>query len=675
MTKADKWLENIEKELETAKRNGEVSPRIIELVSELRIHQSELEMQNEELKESQEELSKLYSQYHELYDDAPIGYFILDKDGIIRNVNSKGAELLQLKKNQIIGRGFSRFIPKDYENKLYHSLASVVDIGEVQKVEIQLKRNETLFFAQIEILPLFNRDEGKYRINVTDINESKKAEEQLKESEQLYRTLFDVADEGFQVIDPIFDDKGNVCDFRYIAANPAFEKQTGIKTSEIIGRTAKEVFPTIEQYWIEMYTKVIKENKTMHYENYFDSVKRWYHLFYFQFPNGYIGVLFNDITKQKEIEEALKKSEQLYRTLFENTDDAFQIVKLICDKNDNVSDFRYLKTNKAFELQSGLKSSEILGKRVRQVLPDVEPYWFEMYDKVAKDSKPVHDINYNQDTNRWYDMFYFPYSKDEIGVLFRDITEQKKAEGQLKQLIEELERSNKELEQFAYVSSHDLQEPLRTIASFTQLLERRYKGQFDSDADEFIDFIVEAAIRMKAQIEGLLEYSRVETKGGEFQVVNMNEILKQTIKNLHTLIEEAEAEITVDELPNIMGDAEQLQRVFQNLISNAIRFRRCEEPLKIHISANRDIYNKEYVFSISDNGIGIEEQYSERIFTIFQRLHTRDVYHGTGIGLSIVKRVIERHGGHIWVESELDVGSTFYFTIPIEPVKMGGGNS
>ena len=247
----------------------------------------------------------------------------------------------------------------------------------------------------------------------------------------------------------------------------------------------------------------------------------------------------------------------------------------------------------------------------------------------------------------------------------RDITERKKAENELKETLKELERSNTELEQFAYVSSHDLQEPLRTIASFTQLLERRYKGKFDSDADEFMDYIVEAAVRMKEQIEGLLEYSRVATKGKEFKLVDVNLILNQTIQTLNTSIEESKAKITLDELPTVMGDADQLQRVFQNLISNAIKFKKPEEPPIIHISSNKDLYNKEYVFSIKDNGIGIEEQYSERIFVIFQRLHTRDVYKGTGIGLSIVKRIIERHGGRIWVESEYGKGSTFYFTIPI----------
>ncbi|MGB9937866.1 MAG: PAS domain-containing protein [Methanobacterium sp.] len=254
-----------------------------------------------------------------------------------------------------------------------------------------------------------------------------------------------------------------------------------------------------------------------------------------------------------------------------------------------------------------------------------------------------------------------------------DISERKKSENQLKEIVKELELSNQELQQFAYVSFHDLQEPLRTIASFTQLLQRRYEGKLDSDADEFMDYIVEAAIRMKQQIQDLLDYSSVATKDEKFKPVNTNNILNETLKTMKTIIKESNAEIEYDYLPNVIGDAGQLQRVFQNLISNALKFKKCEETPTIHISAFKDKENKEYVFSVKDNGIGIEEQYKERIFTIFQRLHTRDVYEGTGIGLSIVKRIIERHGGRIWVESEFGVGSTFYFTLPIEKLKLGGG--
>ncbi|MGZ7068870.1 MAG: sensor histidine kinase, partial [Methanobacterium sp.] len=231
-------------------------------------------------------------------------------------------------------------------------------------------------------------------------------------------------------------------------------------------------------------------------------------------------------------------------------------------------------------------------------------------------------------------------------------------------MIEELKRSNDELKQFAYITSHDLQEPLRTISSFTQLLERRYKDQMDSNADEFIEFIVNATKRMQDLIKDLLEYSRVTTRGNEFIPVNTEDILQKTISNLHAAISESEAEITYDELPEVMADHGQMGQLFQNLISNALKFKNPHIPPKIHISARKDAENNEYIFNVQDNGIGIEKEYFDRIFTIFQRLHTREEYSGTGIGLSIAKKIVERHGGDLWVESAPGEGSTFYFTIP-----------
>jgi len=256
----------------------------------------------------------------------------------------------------------------------------------------------------------------------------------------------------------------------------------------------------------------------------------------------------------------------------------------------------------------------------------------------------------------------------QIELEERKITESKlkKSEKDLKALIEELKRSNEELQQFAYVSSHDLQEPLRTITSFTQLLERRYKDNLDSDADEFIEYIVEAAKRMQTLINDLLNYSRVATRGKEFELIDASKILETTISNLYAAIDENNAEINHENLPQIMADKRQMTQLFQNLIGNAIKFRKPEIPPKIHISAIENESKKEYTFSVQDNGIGIEKQYMERIFIIFQRLHTRDEYSGTGIGLAVSKKIVERHGGKIWVESEPNVRSTFYFTIPIK---------
>ncbi|MDZ8240444.1 MAG: GAF domain-containing protein [Nostoc sp. ChiQUE01a] len=277
---------------------------------------------------------------------------------------------------------------------------------------------------------------------------------------------------------------------------------------------------------------------------------------------------------------------------------------------------------------------------------------------------------------------------------------------------QELARSNAELEQFAYVASHDLQEPLRMVTSYLQLLERRYRNQLDTNADEFINYAVDGARRMQTLINDLLNYSRVSTRGQPFKRVDCNAVLKQAIANLQLAIADSKAVITYDSLPEVMADATQLTQVFQNLIANAVKFCQNQQP-EIHIGVGRGSEEadtgtrgqgdtekeethigrhgdteklltasprllipasssspplptaaNEYIFWVQDNGIGLEPQYAERIFIIFQRLHTRDKYPGTGIGLAICKKIIERHGGRIWVESKPSQGSTFYFTIP-----------
>ena len=251
-------------------------------------------------------------------------------------------------------------------------------------------------------------------------------------------------------------------------------------------------------------------------------------------------------------------------------------------------------------------------------------------------------------------------------VFLRDITERKLAVEKLLLLNKELERSNNELQQFAYVASHDLQEPLRMVTSYMQLLSERYKGRLDSNADEFIAYAVDGATRMKSLIEALLAYSRVGTKGKEFASIECEAVLKQALNNLRMALKEEKAEVTHDSLPTIMADQQQIVQLFQNLIGNAIKFHNKQSP-RVHVSAV--LKDKEWIFSVQDNGIGIAPEYSERIFTIFQRLHGREEYPGSGIGLSICRKITERHGGHIWCESQPEKGTTFYFTLPAQREK------
>lgn len=261
--------------------------------------------------------------------------------------------------------------------------------------------------------------------------------------------------------------------------------------------------------------------------------------------------------------------------------------------------------------------------------------------------------------------------KGAFGTLEDTVSELRQRESDLRTLNESLEervaertqalaRSNEELAQFAYVASHDLQEPLRMVTSYTQLLAKRYQGKLDSDADEFIEFAVDGASRMQGLINDLLEYSRIGSRGKEYEPTDCEVVFQDVSNNLKVAIEESGATVTHDPLPMIVADGSQLSRLFQNLIGNAIKYRRDRTP-EVHVSAQ--CKDGEVLFCVRDNGIGIAPVDVERVFVIFQRLHTREEYTGTGIGLAVCRKIVERHGGRIWVESNLGEGSTFYFTI------------
>lgn len=236
---------------------------------------------------------------------------------------------------------------------------------------------------------------------------------------------------------------------------------------------------------------------------------------------------------------------------------------------------------------------------------------------------------------------------------------------ELKRRTEDLTRSNKELEQFAYVASHDLQEPLRMVASYVQLLSRRYKGKLDTDADDFINYAVDGTKRMQNLINDLLAYSRIGTKGKTIEPTPAEECLETALLNLQGTIEDNQAIVTHDPLPTVPADSTQLSQLLQNLIGNGIKYRKKEIRPEIHVSCEKK--GEEWVFAVKDNGIGIDAQYFDRIFVIFQRLWNKEEYPGTGIGLSICKKIVERHGGRIWVESEPGAGSTFFFSLPVNP--------
>ncbi|HNY01409.1 MAG TPA: ATP-binding protein [Bacteroidales bacterium] len=332
---------------------------------------------------------------------------------------------------------------------------------------------------------------------------------------------------------------------------------------------------------------------------------------------------------------------------------------------------RCLELSKGWTLCSGYTPADIptYGEWTRRAFGGQEDFTRSQVDRLFADNEPysqgMREIRTPDGQSRFWDMETIPIglSADKSRLMLTiavDITEQHHRDIALRQVNRELERSNKELEQFAYVASHDLQEPLRMISSFTQLLGKRYKSKLDADADDFIGFIVDGAARMQRLIQDLLSFSRINTRGDRFREVDMHLVLGEAVSNLQTLIGETGALVVNGDLPGVWGDYGQLVQLLQNLIGNGIKFHG-DKPPRIEVTARQA--DHEWIFSVKDNGIGIESQYFERIFLIFQRLQSGNRYPGTGIGLAICHRIVNRHEGRIWIESEPGTGSTFHFTL------------
>jgi len=373
---------------------------------------------------------------------------------------------------------------------------------------------------------------------------------------------------------------------------------------------------------------------------------------------------FRDVTERRAIEAALRSSEQRYRTLFDHAGDEIYVHDL---------EGHFLDVNPVACQQLGYSRQELLEMTPRDIdTPDHAARVPERTQQLIREKHIFFEARHRRRDGTTYPVEinsrYIDYDgQPAILSTARDITERKEAARQIEQYAADLARSNKELEQFAYVVSHDLQEPARMVKGYVELLNQRYQNQLDAQADIFLHYAVDGAERMQEMIQALLDLSRIETHAQTFAPIDTEALVKRTLTMLHTIIEESNATITHTSLPTVHAEPAQLAQVFQNLITNALKFRREDVPPRIHIKAKGE--DNTWVFSVADNGIGVDPGQADRIFQVFQRLHTQEEYPGTGIGLALSQKIVERHGGRIWVESAPSEGATFYFTLPMRGQK------
>lgn len=484
----------------------------------------------------------------------------------------------------------------------------------------------------------------------------------VRESEDRLKAIFDNA--GVGIVEVADDD-------RFIAVNDRICEMLGYQARQLLEMTVYELTAPEDRPLSAELNRRVHEGelaRAMYDKRYLkrDGTPLWVHVNVSGVRDehgNWISSIntIEEIEDRKRAEDSLREREQQLLLFLEHAPAALAMF----DRN-----MHYLYASRRWLTAYGLGDRDLRGISHYDVFPELPEEWMEYHcrcmagetlradaDRFQRSDGRVQWIRW--EIRPWYD------SLGKVGGIFifsEDMTDAKRAEEDLQKTVAELERSNRELQQFAHVASHDLQEPLRTVASYTQLLQKRYRGQLDEKANSYIAYVVEAAERMSSLIRDLLEYSLVMTQEQRSRPVSMESALQRAVGNLAESIRESGAEVGHDPLPEVTGDGGQLVRLFQNLLENALKYRKKDVPLRVRVSAARE--GGEWIFGVHDNGIGLEPQFYDRIFRMFKRLHQREEYDGTGMGLAICRKIVERHGGRIWVESTPGEGSTFYFSVP-----------
>jgi PAS domain S-box-containing protein len=619
-------------------------------------------------KDAEKHLAQMEGRYRGLLEAAPDAMVVVNRAGEIVLLNLQAEKRFGYRRDELVGQKVKNIIPEGFAERLIadgtrsaaDALAQQIGTG----IELYGRRkNGSDFPIEIMLSPLESAEGILVTAAIRDISVRKEAERHLARMEGRYRGLLEAAPDAMVVV----NQGGGI-----VLLNVQAEKQFGYHRDELVGQRVKNIIPEgFAERLIADGLRSAEDARAQRIGTGIELTGRRKNgselpieimLSPLESAEGIlVTAAIRNISVRKDAEKHLAQVEGRYRGLLEAAPDAMVVV--------NPSG-EIVLLNVQAEKQFGYRRDELVGQKVKNIIPEgfaerlIADGLRSAEDALAQQIGTGIELNGRRKDGSQFpiELMLSPLESTEgilVTAAIRDITTRKKSEANLLQKVEELNRSNEELGQFAYIASHDLQEPLRMVASYTQLLSRRYKGKLDPDADEFIAFAVDGASRMQRLIQDLLAYSRVGTKGQDLLSTSSEDAFQRSLINLRGAIEDSGALVTHDSLPSVLADEMQLVQLFQNLVGNAIKYQNPGIP-RIHVSATQNGQNK-WIFSVRDNGLGIDPQYFERIFGMFQRLHKREEFAGTGIGLAICKKIVERHGGSISVESQPGRGSTFRF--------------
>jgi len=616
-------------------------------------------------KQAEQKTEEIERRYRAIFDNPLTMVYVIDEQGRFVDANDAALKRMGITRDALGKVAIQDVIDPEDLHKAMENLAEAMSkgyIGDAVQFRLVSTSGERIW---IETAGYAVEQDGEHFRGLgiaRDITDRKMAEEALQGSERYFKALIENSSDAIYVV-------GADGTIKY--ESPSVEHLFGHVQGENIGVDPFSfIHPEDERDAKNFYSSVMENPGVPMSMEYRFRAEDGMYIYIKSVAQNLIddpavgGIVVNarDVTERREAEETIRDSEARFRTIFNNANDSIIWV----DREGEVVD-----ANARVEVLFGYSRDElVMSDLVRHdlIMPAEMGRIAQLFSEALEGRvTSLLEVQLWHKDGRVLTVEVSVSPVEDVGgvggflAIVRDITERKETEELVAHYAAELARSNADLEQFAYVASHDLQEPLRMVSSYVKLLEKRYKGRLDSDADEFIYYAVDGVTRMQALIEGLLAVSRVGTRGKEFGPVECEAVLDRVLANLQMAVEDSGAVVTHDSLPKVMADELQLSQVFQNLIANAIKFRKEESP-RIHVSAEGR--EGEWVFSVRDNGIGFEQEYAERIFVIFQRLHRDEEYDGTGIGLALCEKIVERHGGSIWVESHPGAGSTFYFSVP-----------